>query len=328
MLNTFGQAKKTLAKAATACRMADIGTAINAAIEELAGSKNWQALKSVRRFTAQDAVFPLPQDCDSAVRACVNGKPVSLCGTDYDFLYSGPGDLDYLPAGYFRTPVLQDLGFFPTMYDIHGAAGARLCAFAESAMDEPMRVKGVTAAGDLVTVDVPVAAWAGAGIGDEDPLTVTASDDALVEIRRVVLPSSAEKYVALYALADGEFSFLSRMHPGEKVPRFRRYRIPGVAASAAVSYDVLAEVRLRAVPLVDDDDVLPFDSLLPVQYMLQAMWAMDSGEIKSADDYRLRAINAIAVREDSQNEKQGIVIVNARYDGSAGQASVDAYENV
>lgn len=333
MPQTFAQAKKLLARYASASDISDIGTAINTAIDELASSGNWQKMRRSRRFYAYGSVFPLPQECESAMRACIDGKPVDIRGLDYDFLFSGPGDLDYVPSGYAPTHGLQDLGYFPTMYPVNVDTGVKLCAFASSAVTgENVSVSGFAVNGDLVTVQVPIAAWSETtgldGVNTAAVIAGLSASTALCEITRVVLPGGAEHYVSLYGVDGTDFIFLSRMHPTVRVPEFRRYRIPGFSADADAYYRVLAEVKLRAMPLVADTDVLPFDSLLPVQYMLQSMCFMNTGEVKTADDYRQRAVLALASRENTQQERQGIVVLNSTYDDSPGQLSARDYQNV
>lgn len=336
---TFGQAKRKLADYASSHELGDIGAAINTAVEELATSKNWQNLRRVKRFAAYGQYFPIPQDCESVIRACVNGKPISMHGVDYDFLSSGPGDLDYIEAGYAPTHGIQDTGFYPTMYDLTDPDGARLCAFGTGDLSgEAIRVKGKNQLGEITVADVYYKTWADADLGTaaEDAVAVAAAVDAdattagklFCEIDKVVLPEGADAYIHLYALVDGVFTFLSSMHPSERIPSFRRYRLAGFSSEADAYYSVLAEVKLKAIPMVNDWDPMPFESLLPVQYMLQSMWQMNSGEIKAADDYRQRAILALMTREDSQQERQSMVILNTHYDGSLGQASEELYDNI
>lgn len=333
MAQTFGQAKKALARYASAYDLADIGAAINAAIDELASTSNWQRLRKVRRFLIYSGYFPIPQDCEAVLRATVNGTPVDMHGSDYDFLNSGAGDMDYVTAGYAPTHGVQDIGFFPTMYDITNEDGVKLCAFGTDTLTgEAIRVKGIKANGDMVSEDVVYATWSETtGIDGVSAVTMaaaTAAKSALCDVTRIILPDGVSSNISLYGLADGEFTFMSRMHPSVKVPEFRRYRIPGFSDVADTYYRVLAEVKLRSLPLIADTDVMPFDSLLPVQYMLQSMCSMNSGEVKTADDYRQRAVMALAARESVQQERQGIVVLNTQYDGSPGQASVDTYQNI
>lgn len=334
MPQTFGQAKKSLAMYASSFDLGDIGAAINRAVDELATSKNWQKLKRVKRFLTYGEFVPIPQDCDSIMRACVDGKPIDVRGQDYDFLQSGPGDLDYIPAGYAPMHNIQDMGYFPTMYDISVAAGAKLIAFGtQDLTGEAIRVKGKNDHGDIVVANVTYKVWADSdmGIDSEDAAacaTLTTADGLFCEIDKLTLPEGADAYISLYALADGVFTFLARMHPGEKIPQFRRYRLAGFSATTDAYYRLLAEVKLKAMPMVDDGDPMPFDSLLPVQYMLQSLWYMNSGEIKSADDYRQRAIMSLAVREDAQQERQGVVILNTQYDDSLGDLSANTWQNI
>lgn len=333
MPQTFGQAKKALARYASAYDLADIGAAINTAVDELSSSSNWQRLRKIRRFLVYTSYFPIPQDCEAVLRAAVNGTPIDLHGMDYEFLNSGSGDMDYVQAGYAPINGIQDLGFSPTMYDITNEDGVKLCAFgADSLTGESIKVVGVKANGDVVTETIAFTTWSeSTGIDGVNLSTVTAavaSQSLMCDVTRIVLPEGASSYISLYALADGEFTFLSRMHPSIRVPEFRRYRIPGFTDTEDAYYRVLAEVKIRPLPLVSDSDVMPFDSLLPVQYMLQSMCSMNSGEVKTADDYRQRAIMALASRENTQQERQGIVVLNTQYDGSIGQASVETYQNI
>ena len=333
MPQTFGQAKKALARYASAYDLADIGAAINTAIEELVSSKNWQKFHKVRRFLVYSGYFPIPQDCEAVIRAAVNGKPVDLHGLDYEFLNSGQGDLDYIQAGYAPTHGIQDLGYFPTMYDIVEEDGIKLCAFGtDSLSGSEIRMTGTKANGDLVSESIYYSTWSEAtGIDGVSAATVTAataSKSAVCDVARIVLPEGVSSYISLYALHEGEFTFLSRMHPSIRIPEFRRYRIPGFSDTEDAYYRVLAEVKVRPLPLVADTDVIPFDSLLPIQYMLQSMCSMNSGEIKTADDYRQRALVFLAARENTQQERQGVVVLNTQYDGSLGQASVETYQNI
>lgn len=331
---TFGQAKKALERHAAAFSLGSAGDAINTAVEELAASKNWQLLKQVRRFIVKDQYFPVPQDCDTIVRACIDGKPVSLSGPDYPFLSSGPGDLDTVPDGFAPINGLQDQGFFPTMYALSTTAGAKLIAFGTDDLSgRAVRVTGKNSSGELVALTVPYKVWEDGdlGISGESVSAVsslTGDSPLMFEIERVILPEGLTGYVSLFAIDSGSFYFLAQMHPFERVPRFRRYRIPGFSHKAGTSYNVLAEVRLRVLPLVNDWDQIPFDSLLPIQYMLQSIWYMNSGEIKSADDYRQRALASLVTREDTQQERQGVVVLNSDYDGSLGEACVEKYRNI
>lgn len=326
MKHTFAKAKRVLAKYTDAAGLADIGEAINTAIDELANTSNWQRMKRVVKLTANDEYIALPQDCEAIVRAAIDGVPVSLKGTDYDFLHGGPGDLDYLPQGYVSidTYGIQDLGFFPTMYALTDTMP--VVAFATGTLPTgTLQVRGKNADGDIISATVPINTWTELGV---IPDGATATTVSFADIDSVTLPSDATEYISLYGVLDGTYYFLSRMNPKVDVPEFRRYRIPGFASEDDTAYHVLAEVRLRFLPLVNDRDVLPFDSLLPVQYMLQSMASMNACEKKDAIEYRQLAVQAMVTRENAQQEKQGFVVLNTMYEGSLGQSSSLDWDNI
>jgi hypothetical protein len=326
MLTTFGQAKKSLAPFTGAYQLGDIGSAINMAVDELASSRNWQQLKQTRRFTATGEFFAVPQDCESVIRCAVDGKPVSVRGADYEFLHSGPGDLDFLPVGYAPANGLQDLGYFATMYDFTDGSGL-VCFGTADAPEGDIRIRGRNLAGDVMSGTVPYQKLTSMEDVD-DPVALTVTPlTGFTFVDRVILPADAGSYISMYATLSGAHSFVSRMHPSIKVPEFRRYRLPGFSAVADASYRILAEIRLRAMPLIEDDDALPFDSILPVQYMLTSMWNMSSGEVKTANDYRQSALALLLGREEAKQERQGLLVVNALYDGSLGQMS-EQYDNI
>ena len=326
MKHTFAKAKRALAKYTDATGLADIGGAINTAIDELANTSNWQRMKRTVRLTAHAEYVALPQDCESIIRAAVDGVPVSMKGTDYDFLHAGPGDLDYLTPGYspIDTYGIQDLGFFPTMYALTDTMP--LAAFATGTLPTgTLQVRGKNADGDIISADVPINAWTELGVM---PAGATATTASFAEIDSVTLPSDATEYISLYGILDGTYYFLSRMNPQVDVPEFRRYRMPGFSTTVGTTYHVLAEVRLRFLPLVNDRDVLPFDSLLPVQYMLQSMASMNACEKKDAVEYRQLAAQSMVTRENAQQEKQGFVVLNTLYEGSLGQSHVNDWQNI
>lgn len=329
MRYTFGQAKQYLARYASGYGLTDLGATINTALDELSRSRNFQRLRKVMRFTATSESFALPQDCGALYRAAIDGTPVSIRGTDYEFLHAGPGDLDFATAGFAPQYGIQRLGVYPTMGDPDGVVP--LAAF--SVTPPPgavIRVVGKDANGDRIAENVPVTAWSGPEDADTlDPAAVAHTTNSFGEITNIVLPADAAAYISLYGVDEdgGELQFLSRMHPKQRVPEFTRYRLPGFSATVGDTYQLLAEVAVKFVPLVEDEDVIPFDTLLPVQFMMQSMWAMDAGEVKTADEYRQRAELLLLRGEETELERQTLVVLNPMYDGSPGQMSND-YANV
>ena len=325
MTYTFAEAKTRLAQFASAYGLVDLSATVNEALDELSRTRAWKRMTKLVRFTVTSEYFALPQDCGALRRVAIDSLPVRVYGSDYEFISAGFGDLDYAFEGYAPLHGVQRLGIYPTMYGL--SAASTLAAFSTSVPSGAIKAKVRLSGGDIANITIPCTAWA--GTSDEDGLTssVTATAESVEEILGITLPHGVSDYISLYAVADGAVSFVSRMHPSVRVPEFTRYRMAGFSAETDASYRMLAEVGLRFAPLVADDDIIPFASLRPIQYMLQSHWAMDAGEIKQADEFRKRAELSMVMGDAYEDERQSIVVVNALYEGSNGEASV-GWENV
>lgn len=323
MTHTFAEAKQALAQFASASGLLDMSAAVNEAISDLTRTRSWQRMRKTLRLTLSGGeYFALPQDCGALIRACVDGTPVTLHGADHEFLSAGPGDYDYVTQGLAPLHGIQRVGIFPTMYGVSEAAP--IVAFSTSVPAGDIKIKAKNADGDIVFLTVPCTQWTGtedAGTVDVSELTVSASE--VVEILGVTLPTDAQAYISLYAVVDDTLCFLSRMHPRIRIPEFTRYRLPGFSTETDASYRIIAECGIRFLPLVEDDEPVPFDSLRPIQYVLQSYWNMDSGETRTADDYMARAELAMLKAEGVENTRQSMQIMNPLYTGSNGEVSND-----
>jgi hypothetical protein len=317
---TFAEAKQQLARFASAYGLTGLSGAVNEALDELAHTRSWQKLRKIVRLTVSSEYFTLPQDCGEIRRASIDGVPTSVYGADHEFLSSGPGDFDLLSRGLAPLHGVQRTGTFSTMYA--PTEEVALAAFSTSVPAGDIKAIVRNADGDIVTLVVPCTAWASPD--DADTLSVSAvshTATTATEILGITLPSDAEAYISLYGIAADEMTLLSRMHPKIRVPEFTRYRMPGFSGVAGETYRVLVECGMNLLPLVEDDEPMPFNSLRPVQYMLQSFWAMDAGEIKQADEYRARAESELLRREDTDTGRQSLQIINPLYEGSNGEVS-------
>lgn len=326
MTYTLRDAKEKLARFAGAYGLSDISHVINEALDTLSQTKSWQSMRKVMRFTVDGEFFSLPQDCGRIIRCAVDGTPLQVRGQDFEFLSAGTGDFDYFEGTGLGILMAKREGVYPTMYNLP-EGGGRLAAFSATPPTAgSVKAKIRTDDGEIVTVDIPCRSGL-AEDGDPasvDPTHVTAL--TAVEILGITIPSDAGAYINLYSTDGVEFAFLSHMHPKIRVPEFTRYRLPGFETTVT-EYRLLVECGLRFLPLVDDDEPIPLNSIRPLQYMLQSFFAMDSGEVRTADEYRARAEAELTRREETENEKQGINIINNLYSGSNGEASVE-WENV
>ena len=112
---TFGQAKEELAYSVNAYADRDLAKSINRALRALIALHPLKCLRKVYRFCSAGPEFVLPQGCAGLVRACVNGRPVTMRGQDFRFLQAGPGDMDR--PGFRPVSNVADLGVKPVMFE-------------------------------------------------------------------------------------------------------------------------------------------------------------------------------------------------------------------
>lgn len=333
MQYTLDQACERLANYQHAYGVTDIRTAINAAIQALAGLSGWECLRRVVRFSSASPVFALPQGCAGLVRACVNGNPVTMRGQDFRFLQNGPGDdCRHPPAGFDLVPPrnIESVGESPVIFEPCGPF--RLFAYSDGPGEPPVMVKAVDVTGRIVRFSLPTHQYAeydhdgnvvsGCEVEDADPFPTT-----LTRVLEVTLDKCASKYVTLYAVdvETGEPARIAVYHPSVRAPSFRHYRVVGYPVDRPV--EILAEVRIDPLPLVDDNDVLPFSSIEPIEYMILYTWKMSSSEIDAARKYKEEAASWLKAQEITDNTVQTSIVHNVSVVGSMGEVSSEA-ENI
>ena len=317
MQYTLAQAVREIATTTHAYGGTDAKEAVNRAIQALAGMSGWECLRRVVRLFSAQPLFALPQGCAGLVRACVAGKPVSVRGQDFQFLHSGPGDMSRPPAGF--CPVLDanilDRGFSPLLTD--PMPPFALFAVSTGLSEPDVSVKGLAPDGRVVRETLRVwDAGTDAGTVDFGPV------QEFTEVREVVLDAAAAHYVDLWCRdADGNRYRVASCHPDVKVPYFHRYELKGAPPRG---FELLAEVRLDPLPLVEDSDVVPFDSLQPLEWMEQMRWYTKSGEFEAAQKVAQLAVQWLKARETTAAKVQTAVISNSLYRGSLGELSMEA----
>lgn len=314
MRYTFGDAKRILVGTAHS-KAVDIGLKINDAIRALCGANAWEHefLRQVVRIFSAGPVFSLPQGSAGLVRACVNGSPVSLRGQDFQFLSSGPGDLSHPGPAYrmLSAQDIEDLGTSPVW--CQPPAPVRLAATHSGPNPQPP-----------VTVHCTKADGTKATLRLDASRTEPVYDDLVevVSVDSVVLDPSTDGYVSLHA-TDADTGLASvvigRYHPLFHVPEFRCYRVNRPMHHGP--FDILAEVQMEPLPLVDDDDVMPFPSLEPVKCMLLYQWNFQNNETAAAEKYLGQAMQWIGRFNSSKNAVQTPVVTNVQYNGSMGELS-------
>lgn len=327
---TLEQARERLSAYQHAFCAMDIRDVINNAIQALAGLTGWEHLRRVVRLSSASPVFALPQGCAGLVRVCANGRPATVRGQDFQFLQSGPGDLGYVPDGFFplRSTSVVDLGRKPVM--VAPVKPYRVFAYSEGADQPCITVKGLTPGGSVVRFEVPMQVnpeydtVTGELVRGSEPPDAEPTGPVLLQITEVTLDRSATDYITLYSKDEetGDVERIAVYHPSVRAPSFRHYTVTGLPPNSPV--DLLVETRIDPLPLVHDTDVLPFDSVEPLEYMVMYMWKMQSSEIDAARKYKEEAASWLKAQEVTNDTVQGPMVVNVNMIGSMGEISMDS----
>lgn len=339
MQYTLKQAEAALAQYSHAYGVISVRDSINKAVRALADMSGWECLRKVLRFFSAGPCFTLPQGYAGLVRVCVNGRPASLHGTDFSFVHSGPGDLINPPHGF--SPVdpadIRDIGEYPLYviptkpFRLFAMTDARGVDESGASTEPAITVKGIDSTGKIVVKCIPMqlapkySKHTGELESGVDPCDAVISVDTIFStVTEVVIDSSATDYITLYAedYATSIRYMVATYHPSVLAPTFRHYEITGTHPGPK---NILAEVRLDPLPLIRDTDVLPIDTLEPIEWMIMADWKLKASEVDAAQKYHQLAAQWMKAKEVTNNTVQTSIVINNRLAGSMFEVSGDAW---
>ena len=352
MLYTLSQARQQLKRFVDngSCKEPVIDARINEALERLTDITDFECMRATMRITTCNNIFSLPYNVEKLLFADVNGTPAKIFGRAYQYLSSGVGDLDERSWGSgFRD--IMDQGEYPVQYDVPACyidsagetidardSGLRLMAFSSAQEDEgkTLRIRGYHGSGSGEQVEaspntqgeaVMIQQWDGGVEGEVYGywnFGLKHSSNPYSKVTEVIKPET-QGYVSLFAVAGSNsdpekthFTFLAKYHPRQTIPQFRRYAVTNCKDRGYSS--VLALVKLRNVPLVDGDDILPVDSMQALKLMVMAISEENKGNLQGALNFEAQATAVMMKRESSRVQSDGLpVIFNADYRTSAGR---------
>lgn len=317
----------------------DLIDKINRAIRALAQMRGWKCLRRVLRFSSAGPYFTLPQGCAGLVRVCVNGRPTTVRGQDFRFVHSGPGDVlsgrrIKLPPGFSEVSNVFEDGVTPLMNEPFGPF--RIFAYrADKGKHASMVITGVDCEGrtrrvelsDSAVYDFPEYDDSGTLISGTEVKDAVPKDVIFTRIDSVVIDDETDTDTILYY---EDVKYLARcpaaLYRSEiKVPTFKRYFLPDVRHCQPV--ELLVEARADPIPLSKLDDVLPFETIEPIQWMIRSDWEMRSGEVSKGESYRNNAANWLLAQEVTDDTVQTSFVINSPFVGSPGELSREA-ENI
>lgn len=316
---TFGQAKRMLSRAAYLHGKAPVGEQINDAVMALSGLNGWEFLRRIVRTCSATSLLTLPQGVAGLVRVCVNGEPASIHGTDYQFLHSGPGDLEsFMSRGFRLVPGsdVADLGTSPVMAEPPGPVCLVAVSYHHAERPQaPITVSGLSPTGERITQKLDVVEGT-VGVYPEYELFRANEGTQFSVIDAVVLDDAADDYISLFGMSPfGAFVHLGHYHPSVKVPKFRRYKLK---TSRPGPYDILAEVRIDPLPMVNDEDIVPLPSLEPIKLMMLYDVNLAMNEMQTAQQYLQQAVQWLQQMQVADNTVQTPVVQNVLLEGSGG----------
>ena len=350
MLYTLGDARTALR------RFVDNGTCdnnlvddkINDALERLTDAEDFEAMRKMIRISVCNRAFALPYNVEKVLWVDIDGTPARTFGLPYQFLSSGPGDLDTRCGGSCYKDLVDKGDDWPVQFDVpkqyeytdpvNGEVstiypnGLPLVAFCTESADvgTTIRVRGFShdaveiGAGINPGEDITAQLWPGGTEGTivRAPGTTgfTVSTNEFQDVSRIIKPQT-QGYITLYAVDTdtNHFFYLAKYHPNQTIPQFRRYNITNHTLN--VQSNVLALVKLRHVPLVHEDDILPIDSMQALKLMIMALREEDAQNVQGAMVFEEKAKLVMGKREAARTRTDGTpTILNVDYRTSLGRA--------
>lgn len=301
---------------------------LNTAIQRIMQSEQWKSLTSLMRMVVVDEIFPMPYNVEALLGIAINGRPSQIYGTEYQMVTGGPGDLDRWEScsSLSRTNGLTDQGEYATMFDIpNDKDGYVIVGYCTSAADASrvVKVQGYGLNNEEIREDVALKQWDG-GVEGETSGTWGghSTKNPYRSISRVILPEPGlTGYVSLYAVypATNQMFFLGKYHPSLRIPTFRRYRLinrmhHGESLTIPASHrhqhcvTVLAQVKLKFVPYVDDYDVVPIDSELAILNMLKAI-NMEKTNPAAGAEFEALSLKLLGQAQASKDTYRGMPVI-------------------
>jgi len=328
MLFNFGQAKKALRRFVDngSCRDEVLSERINEAVSRILDMADWRCCLQLVKIKVEGNCFALPQGVDKMLDVCIDGAPKRIYDHAYQFLSSGPGDLDFSNHSIYSNVI--DDGIKCSMYDVPhcyrvGAAdytpeGMYLVARSMTGESADLVVSGVDTEGEAITDTVKVGAWDNGIQGAFEGLSLLASQSnhRFSEVHSVTKsPSSGYVTLLAYDPDTSFFSFLARYHTLGGVMGFRRYKVTGCGDC----FCVLARIKAGHNSLVSDDDVVPVDSLPAIKAMLMSIRDEDAGNLQGAVQHEANARRLMEARETGSTMVRGTqFVMDVDYAGSLG----------
>jgi len=274
-----------------------VATRVNQAISRLLETDDYNfTLDRIRFFTKNNSIT-LPREYVAARMVGMDGTPIPLDSIAYEFLEAGPGLCRYEQL----TKLVDEGTGFPVCFDVPPEGTWYLLAYSTATADTTKTIR-VTSRHPVPAFDLPINRWASTeGVGISDPAIST---DPCASVKALVLPDGLEGYITLYAYDPTTFQhyFLSKYHPDERAPGYRRYRLPRFDRENGVSVQLLCKKQYLPATLVTD--VLLIQNLSAIKLMVMGIEQENNRDVNGAIAYQQLALGQM--QKQQSNESRGI----------------------
>jgi hypothetical protein len=307
------------------CRNEVVDARIAEAEERLWPKADWRASHRKVRARVQNQTFCVPWEVEKIIGLNIDGTPAEVMTDYYEFLSSGPGELD-VRSVMAASRNCVDQGEFPTQFDApiivrDGVTdpGTYLMAFAPEIHDtaNPLLVLGYGDKMEAVRETLQINRWAGGIEGSIVNIAGTARSSALFRQVTQVHKSVSTGYVSLYcydAVTQAMY-FLSKMGPEETVPMYRRYRLTDCQECAVVN--MLVKLRFRRA--TRETDVLCIQSLAALKNMIMAISMENAKQLQGAVAYEMNAVRLLTEQKaNAEPAAPRVAVIDHAYPLSLG----------
>jgi hypothetical protein len=291
---------------------------INSALRRLMIAHDAPETMAALTVVTDKPYITLPRGLQSPRAVNVCGVPSPLHHHTYSFAPAGPGE--YENAGCPITLEMQP-GYVFTAFDL--PSDAKLLALTTSLADrgKEVQIYGRKTNGEDFIGGFPITIrrWSG-GVEGEIQASYNGFADwpevarpEVGELTGVTLPTGLTSYVTLLALRPDtmEVYFLSKYHPDETKPGYRRFNMRNLGCCPCTSgccREITILAKQEFMTLTRDDDILPVQSLDAIKFMVMAIAEENQRNPQMSTSYSQRALSMLNAHSRNQNDGQQVVI--------------------
>lgn len=328
MLETFGAVKSSRAVeiAGLSSTTDEFKSLLNEATRKLIRRGDWAGTVVSIYVCATRGCVVFPRYVGQVRKLNVCRQPIPIRNVYYDFFEANAwhnwnscgwlgADCQNRLVNYGKTPVFQDIqgdGRYVRLYAVTNADfGKTVTIYGEDNSGITLRHRdedGVWKDGIILTAKNPY-------------------DQSDTYVRRVdrVIKDTTQQELRLYAYnaTDAVLEPLATYEPTETNPAFQKFMLrmdngcwPGTCTNCDTQMGLAALVKLKYVPVVDDNDLILIDNLDALKLMMQSIKASEGQDFQSAKLYELEAVRELNHQLKDENPDDQISVNLDPFNGS------------